>query len=96
MEIKKRSPETALVFLTAYSEYAVDAFKLHASGYIMKPILEEQFAAEVDYALSGKRTQPAVHIKVQTFGGFDIFVDGRQVAFKQAKCKAFLTGTLMR
>ena len=24
---------------------------------------------------------------VQTFGGFDIYVDGRQVVFKQAKCK---------
>ena len=87
MEIKKKSPDTSIIFLTAYSEYAVDAFKLHASGYIMKPVIEEEFAKEVDYALSGRKALMAAHISVQTFGGFDIFVDGRQVTFKQAKCK---------
>ena len=90
MEIKKKSPDTSIIFLTAYSEYAVEAFKLHASGYIMKPVIEEEFAKEVNYALSDRRSSMAAHILVQTFGGFDIFVDGRQVTFKQAKCKELL------
>ena len=82
--------DTSIIFLTAYSEYAVEAFKLHASGYIMKPVIEEEFAKEVDYALAGRRSRMTERILVQTFGGFDVFVDGRQVAFKQAKCKELL------
>lgn len=87
MEIKKRSPQTKIIFLTAYSEYALDALKLHVSGYIMKPVIEDEFAAEVDYALSDKGSKEPEHITVQTFGGFDLFVDGKLVSFKQAKCK---------
>lgn len=34
-------PECAIIFCTGYSEYAVDAFRLHVSGYLMKPITKE-------------------------------------------------------
>ena len=32
--IKQRRPGTAIVFLTGYSQYAVDAFSLRVSGYL--------------------------------------------------------------
>ena len=31
-------PNNKIVFCTVYEEYAIPAFKLHASGYLMKPI----------------------------------------------------------
>lgn len=34
-KLKKQCPDMKIIFLTGYSEYAVDAFKLHASGYII-------------------------------------------------------------
>ena len=43
----------AVIFLTGYTQYAVEAFALHASGYLMKPISREKLSAEVEYALSG-------------------------------------------
>ncbi len=89
-EIKKRRPDTAIIFLTGYSEYAVNAFDLHASGYLLKPVNKEKLAAEIAYALSGKRKAPEGRIVARTFGSFDLFVDGELVSFRQAKCKELL------
>ena len=90
MKIKNKWPETAVIFLTGYSEYAVDAFALRASGYLLKPISLDKLKADVDYALSGKRKSPSGHIMVRTFGNFDVYVDDKAVSFKMAKCKELL------
>ena len=89
-EIKKISPDTAIIFLTGFSEYAVKAFELRASGYLLKPVSKEKLAAEVVYALSGKRNMPEGHVQAKTFGNFDLFVDGKLVTFRQSKCKELL------
>ena len=89
-EIKKLRPQMAIVFLTGFSEYAVKAFELRASGYLLKPVTRERLAEEVAYALSGKRPEPQAHILARTFGSFDLFVDGEPVTFRQAKCKELL------
>ncbi len=88
--IKKRRPDTAIIFLTGYPQYAVEAFAVRASGYLMKPVTREKLAEDVRYALSGRREAPDGHIVVKTFGNFDVFVDKRPVAFKMAKCKELL------
>ena len=41
-------PNCKIVFCTGYEEYAIPAFKLHASGYLMKPISSEDVQAEID------------------------------------------------
>ena len=41
-------PNCKIVFCTGYEEYAIPAFKLHASGYLMKPISAEDVQAEID------------------------------------------------
>lgn len=89
-EIKKLRPDTAIVFLTGYSEYAVHAFALHASGYLLKPVSRDRLAAEVGWALSQRRAAPQAHIQARTFGSFDLLVDGKSVVFRQAKCKELL------
>ena len=88
--IKLIHPNISIIFLTGYSKYAVDAFQIHASGYLLKPVNREELAVEMAYALSGKTEEATVHISVKTFGGFDVFVDGKEVLFKQSKCKELL------
>ncbi len=39
-----------VVFVTAFNEYAVDAFKVHAVDYVLKPIDDERLAAAVERA----------------------------------------------
>ena len=42
------------------------------------------------YACSRKAEPPSGHIVVQTFGNFEIFVDGETLAFHRAKAKELL------
>ena len=39
--IKQISPQTAILFLTAYKEYAFDAYAVHPTGYLLKPVSQE-------------------------------------------------------
>lgn len=45
--IRQRTPERmpAVVFLTAYDQYAIRAFDAEAVDYLVKPVTEERFAA---------------------------------------------------
>ena len=88
--IRDMHPDTAVIFLTGYSEYALDAFQLHASGYLMKPINREKLASEVEYALSGRNRGKASNVFAKTFGNFDLLVDGRPLVFKRSKSKELL------
>ena len=92
MEIKNRYPNASIIFVTGYSEYALEAFRLHASGYLLKPISMEQLEKEIEYALFRKntKTHSSAHIAVRTFGEFDVFVDRKRVNFSRAKSKELL------
>jgi two-component system response regulator AlgR len=37
----------AVIFTTAYDQYAVEAFEAHAVGYLLKPVRKEQLAASL-------------------------------------------------
>ena len=89
-EIKKHHPRTAIIFLTGFSEYAVDAFALHVSGYLLKPVNRDRLAAEIAWALSERKPASPVHIEAKTFGSFDLLVDGKPIAFRQTRCKELL------
>ena len=45
----------AVIFTTAYDEYAVEAFEAHAVGYLLKPVRSEQLAAAL--ARAGRLTR---------------------------------------
>ena len=90
-KIKELRPGIAIIFLTGHAQYAVDAFGLHASGYLLKPVSAQRLADEVAYALSD-RHMPAkrMHIEAHTFGEFDLLVDGTPVVFGRARSKELL------
>lgn len=90
VKIKELHPDTAIIFLTGYSHYAVEAFKIHAQGYLLKPINEERLAEEVTYALRGKAPSAMPHIFARTFGTFDFLVDGKPLHFSRLKAKELL------
>lgn len=45
----------AVIFTTAYDQYAVEAFEAHAVGYLLKPVRKEQLAAAL--ARAGRLTR---------------------------------------
>lgn len=90
-KIKEYYPNTAIIFLTGYAQYAIDAFSLHATGYLLKPVSKERLSAEVNYALSVRKQQESTaYITVRIFGDFDILVDGTIVTFSRARAKELL------
>jgi two-component system LytT family response regulator len=55
-----RHPRPHLIFCTAYDQYAVEAFELHAVDYLLKPIVRARLAQALDrvraLASAGKRS----------------------------------------
>ena len=90
VKIKELHPDTAVIFLTGYSNYAVEAFKLHAQGYLMKPVNKEMLHKEIEYAVSDKPNKEYPHIFARTFGDFDFMVDGEPLRFSRSKAKELL------
>lgn len=96
LKLKEVSPRINVVFSTGYAEYRGEAFNLHASGYITKPITADKVSVELENlrypvereasgsGVSGKR------IYCQTFGNFEVFADGKPLDFKYEKTRELL------
>ena len=82
------SPECKIVFCTGYEEYAIPAFKLHASGYLMKPISAHDVQVEIDN-IKGIR-QKEKPLIVKCFGNFEVLYNGEMLPFKRKKAKELL------
>ena len=78
-------PACKIVFCTGYEEYAIPAFKLHASGYLMKPISAEDVQGEIDN-IKGVQ-QKAKLLTVKCFGNFEIYANNEMLTFKRLKTK---------
>ena len=88
--IKQKWPHMVILFLTGYAQYALDAFAVHASGYLLKPIEREDLENEMAYVAPAVQRARSSRVQARTFGNFDLLVDGRPVVFSQAKCKELL------
>ena len=83
-EIREIRPDTNIIIVTAHPEYALDAFKLYASDYILKPAVTE----DVKKALLNLRKPVKQHregLYVQCFGHFTVFYDGKPMKFGRSK-----------
>ena len=78
-------PHCKIVFCTGYEEYAIPAFKLHASGYLMKPISAEDVQGEIDN-INGVRQREKL-LTVSCFGNFEVYVKEEKLVFKRLKTK---------
>lgn len=88
--IRETWPDLPIIFLTGYSQYALEAYAVHPSGYLLKPVKKEKLAEELAYAAGKAERRTTAHIEAHTFGNFDLLVDGSPVTFRQAKCKELL------
>ena len=78
-------PECKIVFCTGYEEYAISAFKLHASGYLMKPVSANDVQAEIDNIKGIRKSQKPLTVKC--FGTFEVYARGEKILFKRSKTK---------
>lgn len=85
-ELKEINPDINIVFVTGYSEYAVEAFSLNASGYILKPARRENIENVLNN-LHIPIKYDSNKLRVQCFGNFEVFSNNERVVFKRALSK---------
>ena len=93
--MREADPTLSIIFLTGYSEYAVDAFRLHASGYLLKPVNKQRLKEEIDHAMQRQSERHALPVEraaisARTFGEFDLYANGQVVSFPRSKAKELL------
>ena len=91
--LKQSHPGVALFFCTGYSEHAIDAYGMCAKGYLLKPVRAQQITQVLDEMIPAWRETEnplPVDVRVQTFGNFEVFVNGVPLAFEREKAKELL------
>ena len=66
-EMLAKYPEMSVIFLTTSGEYAVEAFAMNATHYLLKPFTQEQFDAALDRAI--KKTEDQVLLSLDCVDG---------------------------
>ena len=89
--IKAAYPHCDIVFCTGYSDYAVQAFDLGASDYLLKPVTKEK----IEHALSLLRqtsldSSGRQGLSIRCFGEFEVFYHGEPVTAFTKRSKELL------
>lgn len=87
--LKQLQPDIHVIFVTGHQEYAIAAFGIHATGYLLKPVMAADIRRELTF-LYGDSGQSDKKVRIQTFGGFSVTVNGELIVFNRAKSKELL------
>lgn len=83
-----------IVFVTAYNDYAVDAFEVEAVDYVMKPIMKKRLDKTMDRVI--RRFKANIHdkkeneLRVLCFGNFEIFWGNESLKWRTSKAEEFI------
>ncbi len=64
-----------VIFVTAFDQFAVEAFDLHAVDYILKPLDEERVGRSIDRAIDRLKTDREQSFKTPLIGAIDAISD---------------------
>jgi len=79
-ELSMILPDVTVIFVTAFGQYAVEAFELSVFDYIVKPISEERLKKTLDRILRSRNSMNSgkeKRIYIQCFQRFECKVDGK-------------------
>ena len=101
--ISKLDSPPAIIFTTAYNDYALSAFKTHAIDYLLKPIRKEQLVSALNAASKLNRAQTSVlatqeninneprHVSVRIKGDI-LLIPTKEIYYFQAEHKYVTIG----
>ena len=89
-KLKSINPLIKIIFVTAYNDYALEAYKVHASGYVSKPVSEAKIKEEIDELANTINLKSTKKLQVKCFGNFEIFYNGEPLKFTYQKSKDVL------
>jgi two-component SAPR family response regulator len=85
--LKELNPYVNIVFLSDDDEDAINAMDIHASGYMVKPAIQERVKWELEELRYPEYHKEHKRVFAQTFGNFEFFADGKPVEFKYKRTK---------
>ena len=94
VRLKTAAPDARLVFVTGFSEFALKAFQLHVSGYIMKPPEPDRVREELNVLERNLPTECRApddrRLQARCFGYFEVFWKGKPLRFERQQTKELL------
>jgi two-component system LytT family response regulator len=78
-ELKKKDCNIRIFFMTAFEQYALDAFSVKALGYIMKPYTKAEIGEALETAVL-MHSRPKKRVEIETIPNFTVHVDGKRLA----------------
>lgn len=80
----------AVVFVTAYNQYAVEAFRINALDYLMKPVALERLKETLQRIAGNSFSAPEGGFQVRCFGKLSVCAGEREIRFRTEKAEELL------
>lgn len=87
-KLKRFNCDIRIVFVTAFSQYALDAWKVDATGYLMKPYSAADIRKELNKCIY--KALPSNRVVIQTIPSLSITVNGSPLYIAGAKLREML------
>lgn len=88
-KLKQINKNIHIVFVTAFSQFAIDAFGVDVIGYVLKPYSASDIQKEINKAKM-IRIEPCKKVVIETIPSFVIYVDGQIEHFGRTKAEELL------
>jgi len=88
--LKQINGKINIIFVTAHTQYAIDSYDIDTSDFILKPVSKEKIERAMTRLREFPNLSPTKGVYVRTFGNFEVFVNGKPVAFSRLKSKELL------
>ncbi|MBR0164991.1 MAG: response regulator [Lachnospiraceae bacterium] len=95
-KVRAGYPDTNIIVVTAYPEYALNAWELYISGYLLKPVRTVRLEEALANLRMPLKTEGADRLSVQCFGNFEVFWRGEKLQFGRNAAKEMLAYLIVK
>lgn len=69
-QLEKTDEGRVIIYITASDDFALEAYRVHAARYLLKPVREEELFEALDYAMSHREVKKGPAYLIKTKDGF--------------------------
>lgn len=96
VRVKSLSPDSRVVFVTGYDDYALEAYRRHVNGYLLKPVEAAHIREELEALDISPRDRASELLRVKCFGYFEVFWQDKPLHFQRLQTKELLAYLISR